>query len=238
MSSTQPIQDGSPRNAFGLHEEEEGHYRERTEHLEVEDLVHDGALAQVEAPRAGVRELQNPTEAEPEEEEVESRDQGCRELVARRAREDGVEELGCAPLELQPVLDAFRQRLGIAVEVARVDEQEREQGQEEVGRQQHRVELPVSGLVAPDPADRGALARGRILVLDPEPSPLVGVRPPRLSRRVGPAGPRRRRGRRTLLLCRVALAHCASRTGCPDPRANQLGRTEGVRRLRLQWSTR
>ena len=95
-----------------------------------------------------MRELQNPAEAEPEEEEVEAAISAAESLCPDAPARTVSKSLS-APLQPQPVLDPFRECLGIAVEVARVTSSSGSSGEEEVRGQQDRVELPVGGLVAP-----------------------------------------------------------------------------------------
>ena len=151
-----------------------------------------------------MHDLQDAGEPEPEEEEVDDRDQDGGELVLPGADHHRREQLGRRAFQPEPVLDPVGKRGRILVRVARGDEEHREERQEQVRAQEHREQLTVGRLVAAHPADRRALARVRRLVLDPETAPLGDrstlrgrlLRTSRDARVTGRPGPRRRLGRR------------------------------------------
>ena len=111
-------------------------------------------------------------EPEPEEEEVDDRDQDGGELVLPGTDHHRREQLGRRAFQPEAVLDPVGKRGRILVGVARGDEEHRDERQEQVGAQQHREQLTVGRLVAAHPADRRALPRVGRLVLDPETAPL------------------------------------------------------------------
>ena len=103
-------------------------------------------------------DLQHTGEPEPEEEEVDDRNQDSGELVLPGADHHRREQLGGRSLQSEAVLDPVGESSRILVRVARNDEEHRQERQEQVRAQEDGEQLPVRSLVAAHPADRGALA--------------------------------------------------------------------------------
>ena len=103
-------------------------------------------------------DLQHAGKPEPEEEEVDDRDQDGGELVLTRTDHHRREQLGGRALQPEAVLDPVGKRSRILVGVARNDEEHRHERQQQVRAQEDGEQLPVGSLVAAHPADRRALA--------------------------------------------------------------------------------
>ena len=144
----------SPR----LTHEERGTEDESHEDLHIPRLVGEHRLAQVDPPGAGVNDLQHAGKPEPEEEEVDDRDQDGGDLVLPRTDHHRREQLGGRAPQPEAVLDPVGERSRILVGVARGDEEHGYEGQEQVRAQEDGEKLPVGSLVPAHPTDRRALA--------------------------------------------------------------------------------